>query len=120
MNSFLVKPFKCIKHERWRGRKALWFPSTQVMQGWSKVSEDTGAMKSAFSAMKDAAAPAATAPKMSENAEDVGEPEYTTDEKQEAAKAAARRSLPSARYGDCNTTVPANGALRNEAFTSLW
>jgi len=24
------------------------------------------------------------------------------------------------RYGDCNASVPANGALRNEAFTSIW
>lgn len=87
------------------------------MQGWSKVTEDTGAMKSAFSAMKDtsAADPAAAAPKMSENIEKL-EHRYATDEKQQAA----RRALPLARYGDCNTTVPANGALRNEASTSLW
>ena len=98
----------------------------EVMQGWQQVAEDTGAMKSAFSAMKDTStAPLAPVPQIT-NAAPAGhqqsqnKPEYTVAEKTELAKTAANRALPSTKYGDCNASVPANGALRNEAFTSLW
>ena len=53
---------------------------SEVMQGWSKVAEDTGAMKSAFTALKDTSAAPAAPPPQSQN----NKPEYTAAEKQAA------------------------------------
>jgi hypothetical protein len=68
------------------------------MQGWSKVAEDTGAMKSAFSAMhqvaEDTGAMKSAFSAMREN-----KPEYTSAEKLAASKTAAKRALPPTLYG---------------------
>lgn len=96
----------------------------QVMQGWNKVAEDDRAMKSAFTAMKHSAPtdkPTSKAMGFTlDEWENTLRPEYAAKEKARAVKEAAQRSLPPTRYGDCDANVPSNGALRNEAFTSLW
>jgi len=111
----------------------------QAYERWSQVAEDNGTMQAPSSALTDTsvtaprihtrrtdmatdvagAAPTA-APKEFISGRWESKPEFTAAEKEAARREAARRALPMMRYGDCNASVPANGALRNEAFTSIW
>ena len=117
----------------------------ELIKGWSKVAEEDKAVKAAFGALKGDA-DAAEGPAITDFFKPKPQPDGTithfykkatnsdsepksyvvVDETVEAIAPATppfappARVMPDVKYADCDNSVPANGAARNEAPTSMF
>ena len=115
----------------------------ELIKGWSKVAEEDKAVKAAFGALKGDA-DAAEGPAITDFFKPKPQPDGTithfykkstnsepksyvvVDETVEAIVPATppfappARVMPDVKYADCDNSVPANGAARNEAPTSMF
>ena len=117
----------------------------ELIKGWSKVAEEDKAVKAAFGALKgDADAAEGPGPAITDFFKPKPQPDGTithfykkstnsepksyvvVDETVEAIVPATppfappARVMPDVKYADCDNSVPANGAARNEAPTSMF